>query len=98
MGSRALIAGWFDPDTKARFASAARAQGLSESALLKRLVDAALLTWSSSASPIVETFRAAAGGRLSVRIPEADVVLLRARAVARAIALSSYVTFLLRAH
>jgi antitoxin component of RelBE/YafQ-DinJ toxin-antitoxin module len=44
MTANSLIAVRFTLDTKERFAAVARQQGLSESALLERLVDAALMT------------------------------------------------------
>ncbi len=99
MPARSLIAGWVDSETKARFAAVARAQGLSESALLKRLVDAVLLSSTTPGHHPIEPVKApAASGRLSVRVPDAELVLVRERALARDLPVSSYVTFLLRAH
>jgi hypothetical protein len=46
MTGSAHLSTWIDAETKQRFASAAARQGLSESALLKRLVDQMLATGS----------------------------------------------------
>jgi hypothetical protein len=75
---------WVTRETKERFAAVARHQGLSDSALLKRLVD--LMLQSASAAEVGtpggadRTFR---DSRLTVRIRPDDQLLLRERAAAR---------------
>jgi hypothetical protein len=90
---------WVTRDTKARFAALARTQGITESALLKRFVDAALvpITPSKPQSPgAVEPVIAA--GRLSIRLRSDDLLLLRERAQAREMPTSTYVSLLVRSH
>jgi len=90
---------WVTRETKARFTALARAQGLTESALLKRFVDAALVptTPSKPQSPdAVEPVSAI--GRLSIRLRSDDLLLLRERAKARAMPTSTYVSLLIRSH
>jgi hypothetical protein len=90
---------WVTRDTKARFTALARTQGITESALLKRFVDAALVPTNSSKpqSPgSVEPVSAA--GRLSIRLRSDDLLLLRERAQAREMPTSTYVSLLVRSH
>ena len=90
---------WVTRDTKARFAALAHIQGITESAFLKRLVDASLVptTPSKPQSPaVVEPVRAT--GRLSIRLRSDDLLLLRERAKAREMPTSTYVSLLVRSH
>jgi hypothetical protein len=90
---------WVTRDTKARFAALARQQGMSESALLKRFVDAALAPTTPSKPPspgVVEPVSAA--GRLSIRLRSDDLLVLRERATAREMPTSTYVSLLVRSH
>jgi hypothetical protein len=90
---------WVTRDTKARFASLAHGQGITESALLKRLVDASLVptTLVEPTSPdTVEPVRPS--GRLSIRLRSDDLLLLRERAKAREMPTSTYVSLLIRSH
>jgi hypothetical protein len=99
MAKRALIAGWFDADTKVRFAAAARMQEISESALLKRLVSAVLLSVPGAPDSDPEPIRTESiSSRLSVRVRDMDLPRLRDRAAARQIPTSTYVTYLIEAH
>ena len=99
MIANALIAARVTTDTKQRFAAVARRQGLSESTLLKRYVDAALLHASALPAPVVEPVEPVRGdARVSVRLQPSDMLLLRERAAAREMPTSTYVSFLLRAH
>jgi len=99
MTDRTHLSTWIDRETKARFTAAARAHGLSESAWLKRLVEAALGTGSRPISADNETGkRVAALERLSVRIRGDDLLLLRERARGRELPPSTYVSLLIRAH
>jgi len=105
MHSRSTMSGsthlmtWVTRDTKARFASLAHDQCVTESALLKRLVDASLVP-SSTVKPIspdtVEPVSPT--GRLSIRLRSDDLLLLRERAKAREMPTSTYVSLLIRSH
>jgi hypothetical protein len=86
-------------ETKDRFAAVARHQGLSESAMLKRLVDLMLQTASAGVLPTIDTASpSATESRLTVRFPADDEALLRERAAARGLAPSTYIAVLMRAH
>jgi hypothetical protein len=87
-------------ETKAQLRALAERQYLSESALLRRLVELVLLKAGLSAiiteTPIVaKSLRAA---RLMVRLRTDDQILLRERAAARGMAPATYVSVLTRAH
>jgi hypothetical protein len=90
---------WVTRETKERFAAVARHQGLSDSALLKRLVELTLQT--ASAGEVVTPAaadRTPRDSRLSVRIRPDDQLLLRERAAARGMATATYVSVLTRSH
>jgi hypothetical protein len=97
MTGSAHLSTWIDAETKRRFASAAARQGLSESALLKRLVDQMLATGSgqeiTSGGPV--DLRDA---RVTVRLVLEDRALLRERAASRTMPAATYVSTLVRAH
>jgi hypothetical protein len=97
MTGSAHLSTWIDAETKQRFASAAARQGLSESALLKRLVDQMLATGSGEliASVVPVDLRDA---RVTVRLVPEDRALLRERAAARTMPAATYVSSLVRAH
>jgi hypothetical protein len=86
-------------DTKARFAAVAERQGLSESALLKRLIDTVLMGIDVpppvKADPVQPI---AKDGKLSVRLRSDDFLLLRERAVSRQLPTGTYVSLLIRSH
>ncbi len=99
MIANSLIAARVTADTKQRVTALAHQQGVSESTLIKRYVDAALL--SASALParvpgLVEPVGRDA--RVCARLQADDMLLLRERAAAREMPPSTYVSFLLRAH
>ena len=90
---------WVTRETKDRFAAVARHQGLSDSALLKRLVDLMLQTASAGeVATLAAADRTSRDSRLSVRIRPDDQLLLRERAAARGMAAATYVSVLTRAH
>jgi hypothetical protein len=79
-----LITARVTTEMKERFAAAARCQALSESALLKRLVGAALLTATTPQSAVTETVEPVPiDGKITVRLRTDDLLLLRERANAR---------------
>ena len=76
MVSDALISARVTAETKERFAAVARRQGVSQSALLKRLVEAALITASADDPPLDEPPKPLpANGRISVRLRPDDLLL-----------------------
>ena len=90
---------WVTRETKERFAAVARHQGLSDSALLKRLVD--LMLQSAGAAELGTPGsgdRISRDSRLTVRIRPDDQLLLRDRAAARGMAAATYVSVLTRSH
>ena len=88
---------WVNRETKARFAAVARHQGISDSALLKRLIDTMLQAGSATNSEATE-HRGGRVSRFSVRLRPDDQVLLRERAAARGMPPATYVSVLTRAH
>ncbi len=97
MTGSAHLSTWVDAERKQRFASAAARQGLSESALLKRLVEQMLSTGSEDAlAPVVPVDPRDA--RVTVRLVPDDRALLRERAAARTMPAATYVSVLVRAH
>ena len=90
---------WVSRDTKERFAAVARHQGLSDSALLKRLVNLMLQTaGAGEAATVLAAGRPARDTRLTVRLHPADQSLLQERAAARGMRAATYVSVLTRAH
>src|SRR3984957_10235972 len=88
---------WVSRETKDRFAALARLQSTSESALLKRLVEASL--GPVTAASIIEAPEPVPpSGRISVRLPNDDLLLLRERALARGLPAATYVSYLVRSH
>ena len=99
MTANALIAARVPAATKERFVIVARQHGVSESVLLRRLVDGALITAAvpKEAAPApVEPVPLS--GKISVRLRPDDFNLLRERAVARQMPTGTYVANLVRAH
>ncbi len=90
---------WVTRETKERFAAVARHQGLSESALLKRLIELMLQGAGAAEVPALGLAdRTLRDSRLTVRIRPDDQLLLRERAAARGMAAATYVSVLTRAH
>lgn len=96
MSGNAHLATWVCADAKQRFAAAAACQGLSESALLKRLVYQMLAASGEAAAPVEPV--ALRDARVSVRLVPEDRALLQERAAARIMPASTYVSVLVRAH
>jgi mobilization protein NikA len=97
MSDGAHLTTWVNRETKTRFAAVARHQGLSDSALLKRLIDT-MLQAGNAASAVATDGRAGRVSRLSIRLRPDDQILLRERAAARGMPAATYVSVLTRAH
>jgi hypothetical protein len=91
---------WVTRETKQRFAAVARYHGLSDSALLKRLVDLMLRSTDPAEheASVTANPEAIRSTRLTVRLRPDDESLLRARAAARGMAPATYLSVLTRAH
>jgi hypothetical protein len=88
---------WVSNEAKQRFARAAARQSVSESALLKRLVEQLLASATDdAAAPIAPPDPWDA--RLTVRLLPEDRALLRERAAARSMRAATYVSVLVRSH
>jgi hypothetical protein len=99
MVADSLITARVTSEMKKRFGAAARCQALSESTLLKRLVEAALLTVTPVQPQVTEPVEPVPiDGKISVRLRTDDLQLLRERAKARAMPTSTYVSLLIRSH
>ena len=94
-----IIAARVPADTKARLKALAARRGVSESALLKDLLELTLggsfVPEPDGAEPVVKADRRA---RLYVRLRPDDQLLLRERAGARRMAPATYISVLVRAH
>jgi len=89
---------WVSADLKERFATAAVLRGLSESALLKRLVEQMLAGAGSEITPLQRPALLARDVRVTVRLVPEDRLLLAERAVARGMPAASYVSSLVRSY
>jgi Bacterial mobilisation protein (MobC) len=99
MVADSLITARVTSEMKERFAAVARYQALSESALLKRLVEAALVAVTAVKPQVTQAVESVpVGGKISVRLRTDDLLLLRERAGARAMPTSTYVSLLIRSH
>jgi len=94
-----IIAARVPADTKARLKALAAGRGVSESALLRDLLEltlgGAVMPEPDGAEPVA---RSARRSRLYVRLRPDDQLLLRERAGARRMAPATYVSVLVRAH
>jgi hypothetical protein len=88
---------WVSADLKGRFAAAAARQGLSESTLLKRLVEQTL-AGAGEELTAERPAPVARDARVTVRLVPDDSLLLRERAAARGMPTASYVSTLVRSH
>jgi hypothetical protein len=99
MAATHLIAARVSPETKMRFRSLAERQQVTESVLLKRLIDSAVHGVAQSDAEVLGSpHRQLRGSRLCVRLHPNDQLLLRERAAARQMAAATYVSVLVRAH
>lgn len=99
MPASQLIAARVTTETKARFRSLAEHQHLTESTLLKRMIDLAIRSVDADGGEVLHPDRGLARqARLYVRLRADDQLLLRERAAARQMAAATYVSVLVRAH
>ena len=97
MSDGARLTTWVNRETKTRFEAIARHQGVSDSALLKRLIDT-MLQAGNATDGVDADGRAFRVSRLSIRLRPDDQILLRERAAARGMPAATYVSVLTRAH
>jgi hypothetical protein len=98
MSSNKHLKAWVPCETKKRFAEFARGQGVSESALLKRVIEALIGGKEVRNAPLAPLEQVPASGRLSVRLAADDLLLLRERARSRGIPSATYISLLVRSH
>ncbi len=100
MGNGTHLATWVSRETKERFAAVARHQGLSDSALLKRMIELTLRAVdATSLERAVEADEdVIRASRLTVRLRPDDQLVLRERASGRGMAPATYVSVLVRSH
>jgi hypothetical protein len=97
-GNGAHLTTWVTRETKERFSAVARHQGLSDSALLKRLIDTMLQAGGRDDARAVAVSRGGRLSRLSIRLRPDDQLLLTERAAARGMLTATYVSVLTRSH
>jgi hypothetical protein len=97
MSDGAHLTTWVNRETKTRFAAVARHQGLSDSAMLKRLIDT-MLQAGNADDGVANDARAGRVSRFSIRLRPDDQILLRERAAARGMPTATYVSVLTRSH
>ena len=99
MTAEAFIQCRVSPSTKAALRAAAERQQLTESAVLKRMLDLVLNSAGTPESVVATiTDHPARQARLYVRLTAGDRQLLQERATARCLAPATYASSLLRAH
>src|SRR4051794_25639241 len=99
MTSNTHLQTWVSREFKERFGRVAKAQGLSESALLRRLLKNMVVPAREpddlEITPVEELPSAQ---RVSVRLRADDFLLLRERAKSRSLPTSTYISYLVRSH
>ena len=85
-------------ETKARLRACAQREQLTESALLKRLLDVMLNVGPAGIAPSPPPNRGHPTRRISIRVRPDDAALLQARAEARRIPPGTYAAMVLRSH
>jgi Bacterial mobilisation protein (MobC) len=90
---------WVPREFKAHFTRVAKAQGLSESALLRRLLEHLVVPAREPDDLVITPVEELPSARrVSVRLRADDLLLLRERAQARGLPTSTYITYLVRSH
>jgi antitoxin component of RelBE/YafQ-DinJ toxin-antitoxin module len=99
MVADSLIAARVTADMKQDFTAMAHRQGVSESTLLKRLIEASLVSAGAIPTRVPEPVEPVRNGaRVSMRLRADDLLLLRDRARTRQMPTGTYVSLLIRAH
>ena len=99
MAATELIAARVTSETKARFRALAERQQLTESVLLKRMIDLTIRSVSVDDVEVVKPIdHSACVGRVCIRLRPEDQVMLRERASSRQMAAATYVSVLVRGH
>jgi predicted HicB family RNase H-like nuclease len=99
MGHPHHIAARVSPETKAKLRAVAEQQQMTESALLKQLIELTVQRVSHADADVLRSpARRLRAGRLYVRLHPEDQLLLMERAAARQMPAATYVSVLLRAH
>jgi hypothetical protein len=100
MAGSTHLSTWVNAETKQRFGVLADQLGLSESALLKRLVDLNLqsIRLAEAAGVLAPPEKLRRDSRLYVRLRPEDHLILRERAAGRGMAAATYASIVLRAH
>lgn len=98
MNAHPLIATRVTPETKARLRALAQQHQITDSALLKRFIDVALLQTMSDAQATAPIEPVSRNARVFVRLRPEDHMLLRERATSREMATATYASIVLRAH
>ena len=98
MSGNVHLKAWVSPDTKARFAAFSRSQGVSESALLKRMVEALIGSERIRDEAVTPPQPVPSSGRISVRLAVDDLLLLRERSRNRGMPSATYISYLVRSH
>jgi len=99
MAAEAFIQCRVTTETKEKVRTLAARQQLSESALLQRLIDLMLQTAGAGAQgPIEDDVNSPRDARITIRLRGEDQALLQARAAARGMPASTYVSVLTRSH
>lgn len=90
---------WVSREFKEYFGRVAKAQGLSESALLRRLLENLVVPERLPGDVVVAAVEELPSARrVSVRLRADDLLLLRARAEVRHLPTSTYISYLVRSH
>ena len=89
---------WVSGEAKQRLSAVAACQGISESALLRRLVEQMLASSGLEIRVPAVAQADARAARLTIRLMPDDRLLLRERAAARSIPAATYVSILVRSH
>jgi hypothetical protein len=97
MSESTHLSTWVCATTKERFATAAARQGLSESSLLRRLVQQ-MLASGGTQTHALDSPPDHRDARVTIRLVAEDRALLRERAAARTVPAATYVSFLVRSH
>jgi hypothetical protein len=99
MAASLLIATRVTSETKVSFRALAERQGLTESALLKRMIGLTLQSaGAASGDVLASAHHRARHARLCIRLRGEDQMMLRERAAARQMAAATYASVLVRAH